>query len=184
MKTNHNKILWITQTAVMLALLITLQWATSFIPKPMGQIITGSCVNAVLAITALVVGYSSGITVAVISPVVAFLLGIAENVVTVPAIMAGNVVFVIMLRALAGESAKPIWRQPLAVVVAAAVKFLALYLLVTKVICGLLSQELMSQGLLKAPMLTKLPVAFTWPQLITALIGGSLAMVITPRLRK
>ena len=39
-----KKILWITRTAVLIALLVTLQWATS----GLGQFVTGSCVNAVL----------------------------------------------------------------------------------------------------------------------------------------
>ena len=69
----RKKLLWITETAVMLALLIALQALT----KPMGQLVTGSFVNAVLAVTVLVAGLSSGITVAVISPVLAYLLGIA-----------------------------------------------------------------------------------------------------------
>ena len=61
----RKKVLWITETAVMLALLVTLQALT----KPMGQLVTGSCVNAVLAISVLLVGMSSGITIALISPV-------------------------------------------------------------------------------------------------------------------
>ena len=62
-----KKILWITETAVLLALLITLQWLT----KPLGQLVTGSCVNAVLAVAALLCGWSSGLTVALVSPVCA-----------------------------------------------------------------------------------------------------------------
>ena len=42
--------------------------------KPMGQLVTGSCVNAVLAISALVGGLGCGATVAAISPVLAYLL--------------------------------------------------------------------------------------------------------------
>ena len=55
----RKKVLWITETAVMLALLVTLQALT----KPMGQLVTGSCVNAVLAISVLLVGMSSGIKI-------------------------------------------------------------------------------------------------------------------------
>ena len=44
-----NKVLWITRTAVMMALLVTLQWATS----GLGQFVTGSCVNAVLVVATL-----------------------------------------------------------------------------------------------------------------------------------
>ena len=40
---------WIVRTGVLLALLITLQALT----KPLGQLVTGSCVNALLAVAAL-----------------------------------------------------------------------------------------------------------------------------------
>ena len=85
----NKKVLRITETAVLLALLIVLQWVT----KPLGQIVTGSCVNVVLAVTALLVGISGGLTVALVSRVCAYLLGIAPNLVAVPAIMVGNAVF-------------------------------------------------------------------------------------------
>ena len=52
-----NKIRWITETAVMLALLICLQWVGSFVPDQMTkQLITGSLVKCVLAVTVLVAG--------------------------------------------------------------------------------------------------------------------------------
>ena len=125
----HKNMRWITETAVMLALLVALQALT----KPMGQLVTGSCVNAVLAITVLVVGMGSGIAVALISPVCAFLLGIAPNFVTVLPIMVANVCFVVLLRTISG---KPFWRQAVALATAAGVKFGVLYLLVVQVICG------------------------------------------------
>ena len=52
----NQKIRWITQTAVMLALLVALQAIT----KPLGQLVTGSFVNAILALTVLLVGISGG----------------------------------------------------------------------------------------------------------------------------
>lgn len=173
---------WITETAVMLALLIALQALT----KPMGQLVTGSCVNAVLAITVLVVGMGSGIAVALISPVCAFLLGIAPNFVTVLPIMAGNVCFAVLLRII---SNKTLWRQMVALLVAAGAKFGVLYLLVVKVICGFAASPLLGKKLgeivvLAPPMLKKLPAMFTWPQLFTALIGGAVALLIFPILRK
>ena len=176
----NRKIRWITETAVMLALLVALQALT----KPMGQIVTGSFVNTVLAVTALVVGLSGGITVAVISPVLAYLLGIAPQILTVPAIMVGNCVFVVLLAVLAGKDHKNIVRQVMAWAAAAAAKFAALYAIVVWLICGVLAESLLASGVLKAPMLKALPATFSWPQLITALIGGGLALVITPVLRK
>ena len=181
----NKKILWITETAVMLALLVTLQAVT----KPLGQLVTGSCVNAVLSITVLLVGIRSGITVAFVSPVCAYLFGIAPTLITVAPIMLGNVCFVVLLRLIAGTGHKPVWRQPVALVTASGVKFCVLYLLVVKVICGIASGALLGKKLgdvvvLAPPMLKMLPTMFAWPQLFTALIGGFVALLITPALRK
>ena len=181
----NKKIRWITETAVMLALLIALQAVT----KAFGQLVTGSCVNAILAITVLVAGLSSGITVALLSPVFAFLLGIAPNIVTVIPIMLGNVCYVVLLHLIVGKSLKPVWKQPVALVAASGVKFGMLYVLVVKVICGVASGSLLGKKVgetvvLAPPMLEKLTAMFAWPQLFTALIGGAVALLITPVLKK
>jgi len=176
----NKKIRWITETAILLALLVTLQAVT----KPMGQLVTGSCVNAVLAVAALVGGLASGVTIAVISPVLAFLLGIAPQILTVPAIMVGNSVYVVLLSLLADKSGKNLGKQAAAWLVAAIAKFASLYFIVVKLICGVLSESLLAAGTLKAPMLKALPATFSWPQLITALIGGAVALAMTPVLRK
>ena len=176
----NKKIRFITVTAVMLALLVSLQALT----KPMGQLVTGSCVNAILAVSALVGGLSSGLVVALVSPVLAFLLGIAPQILTVPAIMAGNAVYVVLLSLLADKNGKNMVKQIVAWVVAAAAKFVTLYLIVVKVICGVMAASLLAAGTLKEPMLKALPATFSWPQLFTALIGGAVALVIVPTLRK
>ncbi len=100
----NKKIRGITETAVLLALLVSLQALT----KPMGQLVTGSCVNAILAVSALVGGLS----------------------------------------------------------------------------CGVLADSLLASGVMKPPMLKLLPATFSWPQLFTALIGGAVALVIVPPLKK
>lgn len=176
----NKKVRWITETAILLALLVTLQYVT----KPMGQLVTGSCVNTVLAIAALFAGLSSGLTIALISPVLAFLLGIAPQILTVPAIMVGNSVYVVLLYLLADRDGKKLGKQIAAWIIAAAAKFAALYFIVVKLICGVLAESLMAAGTLKAPMLKALPATFSWPQLITALIGGAIALTIVPALRK
>ena len=175
-----KKIRWITETAIMLALLVTLQALT----KPMGQLVTGSCVNAVLAVSALVGGLGCGLTVALISPVLAFLLGIALQILTVPAIMVGNAVFVVLLSLVADKTGKNLGKQIAAWLLAALAKFATLYLVVVKIICGVMAPTLLAAGTLKEPMLKALPATFSWPQLFTALIGGGVALVIAPVLRK
>lgn len=172
-----KKIRWITETAVLLAMLVALQALT----KPMGQLVTGSCVNAILAIGVLFAGLGSGITVAVISPVLAFALGIAPQILTVPAIMLGNTAFVCVLHFCGG---KVLWKNAAALALAAAGKFVLMFGIVKFVICGVLADNLLAQGLLKAPMLNVLPVTFGVTQLFTALIGGTVALLIAPMLRK
>ena len=176
----NKKNRWITETAVMLALLVSLQALT----KPMGQLVTGSCVNTVLAVSALVGGLSCGLTVALISPILAFLLGIAPQILTVPAIMVGNSVFVVLLSLLADKSGRNIGKQLVAWIAAAAAKFVSLYAIVVWLICGVLSENLLASGVMNAPMLKALPATFSWPQLFTALIGGAVALLIVPVVRK
>ena len=183
----NQKVRRLTETAVMLALLICLQWAGSFVPNQLTkQLLTGTCVNCVLAVTVLLVGMPSGVAVAVISPVCAFLLGIAPNFITVAPIMLGNTCFVALLGLIYG---KALWRQVGALAAGAAVKFGVLYVLVVKLICGaasgaLLGKKLGDVVLLAPPMLKMLPTMFAWPQLVTALAGGCIAIVMMPVLRK
>lgn len=176
----NKRVLWIARTGVLLAVLIALQALT----KPLGQLVTGSCVNAVLTLSVTLCGIGCGAVVALVSPVLAFLLGIAPNLVTVPAIMVGNLVFVLVLN-LAD------WRRPGLTVprvvmwpLAAAAKFGVLYLAVSQLICGVLADGLMASGVLKAPMLNALPVTFGVPQLVTALIGGAVGIALFIPLRK
>jgi hypothetical protein len=186
----NKKIRWITETAVMLALLVALQWVGSFVPEQMTkQLITGTMVNCVLAVTVLVAGLSSGFTVALISPVCAFVFGIAPNFITVLPIMAGNCCYVAMLYYITGKNRKFGWRHPVALISAAVLKFGVLYLLVVKVICGMASSVLLGKKIgdiivLAPPMLKMLPTMFAWPQLVTALSGGAIALAIVPVLRK
>ncbi len=168
-----QRILWITEAAAMAALLIALQALT----RPAGQYVTGSCVNAVLAAAVLISGLWSGAAVAVLSPFFAFLLGIGPQLLPiVPAIAAGNVVYVFLLHLLAGAKDLPLWRRGLAWLAAALGKFAALYLLVVQLLCGVLP--------LKQPQIDLFTAMFSYPQLVTALIGGALGLLLAPAVRR
>lgn len=167
-----KKTLWITQTAVLIALLVVLQATTS----AAGQIVTGSCVNAVLAVAALFGGLSCGLTVALVSPFCAFALGIGPQLIAiVPAIALGNGVYVAVLAWLN--------RDPLTVpgkvlmwLAASFAKFLTLYMVVVQLLCRVLP--------LKEAQINTFSTMFSFPQLFTALIGGAVAIVIVPVLKK
>lgn len=165
-----KKTLWITQTAALIALLVLLQSFT----KAGGQLLTGSCVNGILAVAALFVGVQSGITVAVISPFFAYLLGIGPQLLPiVPAIAAGNLTYVLLLHLLSGK--QPL-RKAVSLTCAALCKFLTLYLLVVQLLCRILP--------LQEKQIAVFSAMFSWPQLITAFAGGGLALLIVPVLRK
>ena len=160
----------ITRTAVLLALLIVLQTMT----KPLGQFVTGSCVNLVLGVAALVGGVWCGVAVALLSPLFAFLLGIGPAFLQlVPMIAAGNAVFVLLLHAMGRTDAGKRW---LGAAAGAAAKALTLYLLIVKLALPLLGLPEKQTALLSA--------SFAWPQLVTALIGGALAAALYPVLKK
>lgn len=163
----------LTETAVMTALLIVLQAVT----KPAGQYITGTCVNAVLAVSVLAAGLWSGITVALLSPLFAFLLGIGPQLPPiVPSIAVGNLVFVLLLGLLAGGGEPPLWKRTAAWLLAAAAKFGVLYLLVVKLLCVVLP--------LQEPQAAAFSAMFSYPQLITALAGGAAGLFLSPLLRR
>lgn len=162
----------ITRTAVLLALLIVLQAAT----KPAGQLVTGSCVNAVLAVAALYCGIWPGIVIAVLSPFAAFLLGIGPQLIAVvPAIALGNAVYVVLLSLIAKNSAKR-GMQLVALFAASCAKFASLYLVVIQLLCRVMP--------VSQKQIIMLSTTFNWPQLVTALIGGAVALIIVPLLKK
>jgi hypothetical protein len=92
-----NTILWITRTAVLIALLIVFQWGLGALTGS-NQIIVGSAVNLVLIIAATVSGLYSGIVVALISPFLAFVLGVGPQIsALIPFIALGNLVLVLIV---------------------------------------------------------------------------------------
>ena len=177
-KNLHKKILWITTTAMLLALLITLQWATAGTQAFAGQYITGTCVNAVLAVAALSGGFWCGAVVALASPFCAFLLGIGPKLLPiVPGIAAGNLVLVALLYLLVGKQ-KNLLIKGAGAAAASVAKFLTLFILVNKVIVPWFGYTIPAK-----PAQT-FAVMFSWPQLVTALLGCALALSLLPLLSK
>ena len=168
-----KKTLWLTRTAMLIALLLVLQSVT----KGGGQYVTGSCVNAVLAVAALVSGIGSAAVVALVSPFAAFLLGIGPQLLPiVPAIALGNLVYVAVLWVILRKHKLMSARSVVAWIVAAVCKFLTLYLVVVKLLCNVLT--------LKPQQISTFTTMFSWPQLVTALIGGGAALLVAVAVRR
>ena len=167
MKSGSGKVRFIAYTAVLIALLVGLQ----FVTKAFGQFVTGSCVNLILAVSVLCCGPASGLTVALLSPFFAFLLGIGPAFIQiVPFIALANAVYVLLIHFLGRKN------RFAALGTAAVCKFAVLYLLVAKLLVPTL-------GLPDAKM-SVVSAGFSWPQLVTALIGGLLAAEIAPLVKK
>jgi len=155
-KTNVT-VKWITKTAVLLSLLIVIQLFR------MPQLITGIIVNFILLLSFIQVDVFSGIIIGLVSPVVAFLLGIlaAPLAPMIPFIMLGNAVYIAIFALI--RSKKPNWWKALiGVILGASVKFALLSLSV--------------KYLIAAP--PKIAQAMSIPQLYTALMGGVVIILL------
>lgn len=180
MKNTKNKILWITRTALFIAILIVFQSLSA----SLGQIVTGSLVNLVLVTATLTGGLWSGLTVAAISPFFAFVLGIGPKLIQlIPFIALGNIVYVLVValvvKAFRTENNSMLFVSGITgVVIGALLKFATLYFGVVKIFI-----PLMGDGL-KQPQIETFTTMFSTPQLITALIGGVVALPVAMAVRK
>ncbi len=168
----QSKIKWITYTALFIALLIAVQMVT----KPAGQFVTGSLVNFIMLLATLTAGFASGLTVAALSPFFAFLVGAGPAFPQLlPVVALGNIVLVVTVHYIGGRQNR---KALLAggIVAAAVLKFLVLWVGIVQLVLPTMTQ-------LKPPQLQLLSATFSWPQLVTALIGGGLCWLVAPTLR-
>ena len=167
------RVLWITCTAVFIALLIVMQAATA----PLGNsIVTGSIVNLLLVTSVMTCGLSSGLTVAAVSPVMAKFLGIGPLWSLIPFIAAGNLA--LLWHFIGNSRTRRKYTAYLAALLcASATKFLVLYIGIVRIAVPLFLGLPEAQAAVVSGM-------FSIPQLITALVGGALAIVIFPRVKR
>lgn len=171
----------IARTAMFIALLVAFQWVT----KPLGQLVTGSCVNLILAVAAMTCGPLSAAIVALCSPFLAFVLGIGPQIIAVvPAIAVGNLVYIAVICAvmklLSGKVKNPFAKGAVGIVCGALLKFLSLYLLIVKLIVP----TLVASATIAEKQAAVLGASFGATQLVTALIGGALAVAVVPAVKK
>lgn len=172
---NKKKILWITNTALFIALLIVMQAVTA----PFGNVLlTGTIVNLILIISVMTCGLSSGLTVAAISPVLAKFFGIGPLWILIPFIAAANIILVWIWYLLGNKRfGKKYTAFAAAAVTAAAGKFAVIYVGVVLVAIPFFAK-------LPDPQAAVVSKMFSLPQLITALLGGLIAVFILPTLKK
>lgn len=170
---------WITRTAVMLALTVLFQSLRLIIPMPgtLSQYIIGSLVNLALIVAVMVIDLKGGLTVAVLAPVIAFFQGHIPQIMPLMILFValGNATIVIAYALLYRDS---FVSKVLALAAGAVAKFLVLYALVVKFALPLIYPQVPDA------VRMALSLNFSWPQLVTAAIGGVLALLVLPLLRR
>lgn len=165
----NRKTKFITTTAVLIAVLVVVQ----FITKSMSQLVTGSLVNMILIAAASLTGIAGGICVAVISPLMAFLLGIGPKLPQlVPLIALGNLVIVVVCGGLVSVlNMNDVLKWAVSVLIGAAAKFAVLYFGIVRIALPLMPNIPEKQAAV-------ISASFGAAQFVTAVIGGALAYLV------
>lgn len=175
------------------ALMLALAIASQFF-KNLSVYITGPIINLILIITTLYCGILCGILLSIITPVTSFLITGSPLMAMVPGIipcvMAGNILLVVCTgliyknseaysRKLKGSYFSiEILRLAPGVVAGAALKAIFMGISIVMIVIPVFGKDV------PAKLVTVAKTQFSITQLITALIGGVLACLIWPTLKK
>jgi hypothetical protein len=172
----NNIVKFITRTAVLLALTVLFQSLRDLIPIPsqVSQFVVGSLVNLSLIISAVLVGIKGGLLISVAAPIIAYFQGQLPSIMPfmIVAVALGNAAIVIMVGLFYNKN------KYAALVSGAVLKFITLYIVVIKIVLPFIYPNAPAQA--KA----LLSVNFSWPQLVTALIGAFLSLIVIPMITK
>ena len=155
---HQTNIRWLSRTAILLAIALVFQMGG------FPQFITGPLINAVLYLAAMIVGWQVGMLIGILTPVIASIRGILPPPLTplIPFIALGNSILVILFFWLQSKN------KIAGIIIASLAKFL---LLVSAV-----------------KLVVQVPPAIaqmmSLPQLITALAGGAIALVLAHFFKK
>ena len=148
----QTRIRWISRTAILLAIALVFQMGG------FPQFITRPLVNTVLYLATMIVGWQGGILIGIFTPVIAAMRGILPPPLAplIPFIALGNAILVILFFWLKSKN------KIFGIIIASLVKFLVLVSAVR--------------------LLVQVPPAIaqmmSFPQLVTALAGGFIALII------
>lgn len=166
-----NKTLALDRKVVMtLAEFAALLGLAAFLPLFHQQWLTGPMVNAILFIAVVLIGLKNAMLLALLPSPIALSAGLLPPLLApmIPFIMISNVIMVI---AFDRFWQKDFWSG---VVVGSVLKFLFLWSTSTMVINLVVKKEL-------APAIANM---MSWPQLVTALIGGLIAYIFLKSIKK
>ncbi len=153
-----------------LVLLIAITLIIEMVALP--QLLTGPLVNFMLVLTALITGMTGGIALGCITPLIALMRGQLPAVLApfVPFILVGNGLYILLFTAFCNRRCGlPLrsWRAWLGLLLGSAAKFAWLFS----------AARLLMPLLLAKSLPEKVIAVMTFPQLVTALTGGTAALL-------
>ena len=159
-----------TRAALLLSLTILFQSLRLFIPMPpvFSTFLIGSLVNACLLVTVETVGLWPALMIGTAAPVVAWFQQLLPVPVFIFPVALANLVYVTIFFILRR------YGRWLGLTTASAAKTLLLYMSVTWLLAFINLPPQVSAGIV---------FVMSWPQFITAMLGGMLSYYITKRLR-
>ena len=172
---NNITINKLVKASLFLALAIVFQVIGKTVPQ-ISQFFVGPVVNAILILTAAICGGSYGVLVGSLTPLLAWLTGQLPSALGpfIPFIIIGNMLFVFSFVIL---NKRYEYGKYIGIIIGAFIKYIFLWISASMLI-----------PLFKLNMPTKvvhaLVIAMGIPQLITALIGGFIALMIISLLKK
>lgn len=169
----------ITRTALFLALAIIFQNFRYFIGNlPFSTLIIGSLVNLVIIAATGFTGLISGLVVCLATPLVALYQSHLPHPFLAPVTALGNFTLAFSFYLFIKSKFNQPFNMVLGVIVGALVKWFVMYWLGIKVVLALFIPDIPAQ---KAAAIS---ASFNTPQIITALIGGGLAIVLIKTLKQ
>lgn len=167
MASNHQVL---TRTALLLTLTLIFQSLRLFIPLPpiISVFFIGSLVNACLLIAVDCAGVKSATIIAILAPIIAYFQQMLFMPIFIMPIAIGNILYVLIF------TLKSKWGYGLAVSMAAVIKTSFLYVSFL---------WLVSFIAMPSSVITGIVFIMSWPQLVTAGLGGFIAFTIIKRIK-
>lgn len=172
---NNKGIQNLIRSGLFLGIAIVFQLIGKNFPQ-VSQFLVGPGVNAVLILTAYVCGTGYGVGTAALTPLLALLIGQFSPMLAafIPFIMIGNAIYVLAFGILRGKTETG---KYIGMAAGSILKYLFLYFSASKMV------PLLGLGI-PEKALPKLAASMGVPQLVTALAGGTAAMIIIEILRR
>ncbi|MFA6075715.1 MAG: ECF transporter S component [Negativicutes bacterium] len=160
----------LTYSALILGLALVFQSLRMIVPIPpfIAPFIIGSLVNACLLIATTTVGLRSGLIIALVTPFVAYLQGQLPLPLFIVPVFIGNALLVGCYWLLERKA------RVAAVVVAAIAKTVALFVMFSAMLAFIS---------LPSKLAAALMFAMSWPQLVSGILGGVVAIIVLSRIK-